>query len=239
MDDRPMTVIEHLEELRRRIIYSALSVVIGVGVAWYYSERVLDFLIRPAGKVFLIGVAEGFLLQFRVAVYLGLALASPVILYHALAFFLPAFEVRSRKPIIFLIPAFILLFSLGIGFAWFVFLPFALKFFLGFGTARMEMLVSARSYLDFLAGFVLPFGFVFEMPLVAGLLTQLGVISHRLLIRLRKYAILVIFIVAAILTPPDVVSQVAMALPMLGLYELSVLVSWIVRRRVQALADDG
>jgi len=236
-----MSIIEHLEELRRRIIYSAVAFVLAAGGAFYYSNQLLDMLLSPAsllktaggGKLVLLGVTEGFLIQFKVSVYAGAVLASPVFLYHVAAFILPALEKRERRYLYMFVPAALGLFLMGVGVSYFVFLPYALSFFGTFSTGRIQLLVSAQSFISFVSGFVLPFGFVFELPLVVMLGTRLGLLSPQLLSRYRKYAILVIFIVAAILTPPDVVSQVAMALPLLALYEISILLSRIVARRVK------
>lgn len=237
--DKRMSIIEHLEELRWRLIYSLAAFILAFGLAFYFSERILDLVLSPApllktaggGKLVLLGVTEGFMIQLRVSIYAGLALASPVILYQVAAFTLPALEKKERFYLYTFIPAALGLFLAGVGLAYFVFLPYALKFFGTFGTERIQLLVSAQSFISFVAGFVLPFGLVFELPLVVMLGTYLGLLSPQLLSRYRKYAILVIFIVAAILTPPDVVSQIAMALPLLALYEVSLLLSHLVARR--------
>ena len=240
--DQKISIIDHLEELRWRLIYSLVAFALAAGFAFYYSERILDLLLSPApllkmtdgGKLVLLGVTEGFMIQFKISMYAGLVLASPVILYQVAAFTLPAMEKHERFYLYSFVPAALGLFLAGVGIAYFVFLPYALKFFGTFSTQRIQLLVSAQSFISFVAGFVLPFGLVFELPLVVMLGTHLGLLSPQMLTRYRKYAILVIFIVAAILTPPDVVSQVAMALPLMALYEISILMSRLVDRRKKA-----
>lgn len=239
MADQEMSLVDHLEELRRRLIYSALAFLVGTIVAYSFSEEILKFLLRPArpflesgrGEVVFREVGEAFMLQLRIAIYAGLVLSSPVFLYQAIAFVLPALEPGERRLLFIVLPSFVVLFVTGVLFAYFVFLPFTVQFFSEFTVAGLKSLISAGALIEFSLNFVLPFGVLFELPLLVAVLTRLGLVSPQALARNRKFAILAIFIVAALLTPPDVISQTMMALPMLALYEGSIWVSRLIKPR--------
>lgn len=232
MNDSPMTLVQHLEELRRRLLWVILALVAASAAAWFYAPLVLDYLIRPVGRVVYLDVTEGFFIQLKLSVYMGATVSFPVTMYHLLAFALPALRPGERRPVLLFLPAFLALFVLGLAFAWFLFLPFAVRFFLAFAqNGPAELILSADRYVSFVLGFVIPFGFIFELPVITGALARLGLVSPQFLLRYRKHAILVIAIIAAFLTPPDVVSQVAMGLPMIALYELGIWVARLAWRR--------
>lgn len=245
MTNHEMSLVDHLEELRRRLIYSALAFLVATAAAYYFSEEILKFLLRPArpflesgrGELVFREVGEAFMLQLRIAIYSGLALSTPVLLYQAIAFVLPALEPAEQRLLFIVLPAFVVLFLIGVLFAYFVFLPFTVQFFSTFTIAGLKSLISAGALIEFSLNFVLPFGFLFELPLLIGVLTRLGLITPAFLARNRKYAVLAIFIIAAFLTPPDVISQIMMALPMLALYEGSIWVSRMIKPRERAGAS--
>lgn len=233
MSEFRMTIFEHLEELRRRIVYSSLAFLVGTIAAYSFSARLIDLALRPGYKFLEAGggqlifktVTEAFMLNLQVAVYAGLILASPVILYNVVAFIIPGLEPHERRYVYSILPAFLILFAIGAAFAYKLFLPFTFEFFASFTSENIKTLVSAQDVLTFSLHFMIPFGLVFELPLLVFFLTKLGIITSDFLSRHRKIAILIIFILAAALTPPDVVSQSAMALPMVVLYEVSIWVS--------------
>ncbi|MHB9144233.1 MAG: twin-arginine translocase subunit TatC [Symbiobacteriia bacterium] len=236
-----MSIIQHLEELRRRLIWSVLALLAATTAAFSYSSRLLGLILGPViapieqvgGTITYLHITEGLMLQFQLALYAGLVIASPVLGYQIIAFILPGLTRKERGYIWFYLPAAALLFVVGVTLSYLIFLPYAVRFLVSFGSPGIKTLVSVRSLLGFVVSFVLPFGLIFELPLVVALLTRLGLLSSRILSRIRKYAILVVFIVAAILTPPDVVSQFAMALPLYALFEVSILVSKFVERRLR------
>ena len=230
--DERMTLVQHLEEFRRRLIWVALAMGVATVVAWSYAPLFFEYLIQPVGRVVYLDVSEGFFVRLRLAAYMGAMFSFPVLLYHVLAFVLPALGRGERRSVLLLLPVFLTLFLVGLGFAWFIFFPFTVRFFLGFvqnGTA--EPLLSADRYISFVLGFVVPFGLVFELPLITAVLSGLGLVSPRFLTRRRKYAVLIIAVLAMILTPPDVVSMIAMGLPMVVLYEFGIILAKLAWRR--------
>jgi sec-independent protein translocase protein TatC len=170
-------------------------------------------------------VAEAFLTYMKVAFISGLILASPFVLYQIWAFVAPGLYRHEKKYVVPFVLAGSFFFAIGILFAYYVALPVGFKFLLGFATDFIKPLPSMKEYLSFSIKFLLAFGLVFEFPVVLVLLARIGVVDAKTLARQRKYAILLIFIFAAILTPPDIISQLIVALPMIGLYELSILLS--------------
>lgn len=228
------TILEHLEELRRRIIISVVALVAGTVAAWFFSGQVLDFLTVGGVKPVQTGVAEVFMIQIRLSLIMGLIVALPVIIYQIAAFVLPALEPGEKVYLYIFLPGSVFLFALGAAFAYFGVLPFALKFFLGFGSDRFTPVISISSYIGFITGLIIPFGVVFELPLVVLILSKIGLVTPEFLSRQRKFAILIIFIIAAVMTPPDVFSQVVMAGPMIVLYEISIWISRVARKKKPA-----
>lgn len=221
-----MTLTRHLEELRVRIIRSLLAVACGSAVSYYYIDEIMAFIMRPAGKLYYMQPAEAFFTYFKVALFAGFLLSLPFVLYHVWAFFLPALTAKERAVIGMLVPASVGLFLAGIAFSYYLVLPIAIRFFLDFASDTLQPMLSVGRYFDFIVMFMLPFGFIFELPLVILVLARLGIISSAFLAQKRRIVILLCFVIGALVSPPDVVSQTMIAVPMVLLYELSI---WIVR----------
>lgn len=227
-DKIPFT--EHLEELRKRLIVCFIAVGIGFVISYGFKEYLFYILVKPLmdvmgadDKLIFTGLPEAFFTYLKVAFLSGLMLAAPVILYEFWMFVAPGLYQKEKKillPIIILSSFF---FVGGALFGYFIVFPFGFKFFLGFATESIRPLPSMKEYLSFSSSMILAFGIVFELPLIITFMARLGIISVEFLRKNRKYAILLFFIVAAILTPPDVVSQFLMAIPLMGLYEISIL----------------
>ena len=232
MDEKKLPLTSHLQELRTRLILSFVAIGIGFGLCYTFSQPLFDILAAPLLKVMPIGgsliftsVAEAFFTYMKVGFIGGLILASPFVLYQIWAFVAPGLyrnEKRYVIPFVFLSSFF---FALGIFFAYFVALPVGFKFLLGYATDFIKPMPSVKEYLSFSIKFLLAFGLVFEFPVVLLLLARIGVVDARTLARQRRYAILLIFVFAAVVTPPDLISQIIMALPLMGLYELSILLA--------------
>ncbi len=224
---REMTLVGHLGELRRRIVISVLALVGGTAVAYYYIDELMKFVTAPAGKLYFMSPAEGFFAFLKLAVFGGFLLALPVILWQIWAFVAPALTSGEKKWAIIMVPGSVLLFFSGVAFAYLLVWPPAVKFFLGFGSESLQPMLSLGQYLSFLISFILPFGIIFNLPLVLLVLAKMGIISSALLAKQRRVMIVVAFIAGGIITPtPDIFSQTMMAIPILVLYEASI---WAVR----------
>ncbi len=227
-DKLPFT--EHLEELRRRLIVCLIAVGIGFLVSYGFKEKIFAILTRPlisvmgeGDKLIFTGLSEAFVTYLKVSFLAGLILAAPVVIYQFWMFVAPGLYKQERRllfPIVLLSSFF---FIGGSFFGYFVVFPFGFKFFLGFASETIRPMPSMREYLSFSAKFLLTFGLIFELPLVLTFMARLGLVTVDFLKINRKYAILIIFIVAAILTPPDVVTQILMAIPLMALYEVSII----------------
>jgi sec-independent protein translocase protein TatC len=238
MDEKKLPLTAHLQELRKRLILSFVAVAAGFALCYTFAERIFDILANPllemmprGGSLVFTSVAEAFFTYMKVAFISGLILASPFVLYQIWAFVAPGLYRHEKKYVVPFVLAGSFFFAIGIFFAYYVALPVGFKFLLGFTTDFIKPLPSMKEYLSFSIKFLLAFGLVFEFPVVLVLLARIGVVDAKTLARQRKYAILLIFIFAAILTPPDIVSQLIFALPMIGLYELSILLSKLFGKR--------
>lgn len=232
MNEKKLPLTAHLQELRKRLILSFIAVGAGFILCYSLKEMIFDLLARPLLKVMpsgssliFISVAEAFFTYMKVAFMAGLILASPYILYQVWAFVAPGLYSKEKRYVVPFVFIGSLFFALGILFGYFIAIPFGFKFLLGYASDFIKPMPSMKEYLSFTIKFLLAFGLVFEFPVVLLLLSMIGVIDAKVLARQRKYAILLIFIFAAVMTPPDIVSQLLMALPLIGLYELSILLS--------------
>jgi sec-independent protein translocase protein TatC len=220
----------HLEELRKRLVTCFIAVGIGFVISYGFKEKLFSILSQPlintmsAGeKLVFTGLPEAFFTYLKVAFLSGFMLAVPVVLYQFWMFVAPGLYDKERRfliPIIFLSSVF---FIGGALFGYFIVFPFGFKFFLGFASETIKPLPSMREYLSFASKLLIAFGLIFELPLIITFLAKLGLVSVEFLKKNRKYALILFFVGSAILTPPDVVTQVMMALPLMILYEISIL----------------
>ena len=230
------TILEHLEELRKALLNSIIAIVICAIAGFYFSDQILAFIQRPLDalglKLIFIGVTEGFSIKLKLAFYGGLVLAFPVIAYQVYKFVAPALYPNERKYVLILVPIMVLLFAGGVLFAYFVILQLAITFLVMIAS-DLEPMLTADKYVTFFLRFTIPFGLVFELPVIVYFLTRMRIVTPEWLIKQRKYALLVIFILAAILTPGgDIVSQCLMGIPVFILYELSIWISkWSVPKQ--------
>ncbi|WP_035259348.1 twin-arginine translocase subunit TatC [Desulfatirhabdium butyrativorans] len=235
-DKRPF--IEHLEELRHRLIVCFIAIAIGFVVCFAIKEWLFHILsaplvavMEPGEKLIYTGLPEAFFTYMKLAFLAGVVLSSPVIIYQFWMFVAPGLYTTERRMLLPILLLSSLFFISGAMFGYFVVFPIGFQYFLGFGTDTIRPLLSMKEYLSLATTFLFAFGLIFELPLVLIFLVKLGVISIEFLQKQRKFAILIIFIVAAILTPPDVVSQILMAIPMMILYEFSIIGAKIFVRR--------
>lgn len=228
-DPSQMTLAAHLAELRTRLIKALLAVAAATMLAYTYADVLFDLLLLPSGlkSVIALDPLGGFKWSFQIALTAGIGLASPVLLYQAIAFVLPAMTGREKRIFFVALPFVVACFVAGALFGYFVTLPVVLHYLLDFTMrGRVEYKLEAGPYIDFVTTLLLGLGLAFELPVVLWVLAKLGLVTTERLVRFRKYAILAAFVLAAILTPtPDPVNQALIALPLWALYELGIVSS--------------
>ncbi len=241
-----MTFLEHLDELRRRIIISLLAVVIAFALCFTFAQQIFDFLmgplrsaLPPGGKLIATAVPEIFLLYLKMAFFAGIFLALPVILSQVWLFVAPGLyrnEKRYAVPFIFLGTGF---FLGGASFGHFVVFPYATHFLTTFGGEGIEPLLTVSRVFSFYSSFILGMAVSFQIPTVVFVLARMGLVTPGFLWAKFKYAVLLIFVTAAIITPtPDVPTQCLLALPMIGLYILSIGIAWLCGREREGASEN-
>ncbi len=236
-----MTFLDHLEELRTVIIRSTVAALLATVICWFFSADLLDLLVDPVKDtgVYFTAPNEAFLVRLKLSLIVGVFLVLPFILWQLYGFILPGLYTSERRVMTPLIIATTLLFYLGVAFSFLVVSPMVITFLLTFGTDVMQPLLGVGPYFAFVARLSLAFGLIFELPVLIFFLSVAGILEPRMLLRTWRYALVLIAVAAAVLTPPDIFSQVAMAIPVTLLYLGSVLVSiWATRRRRSDADDD-
>ena len=235
-DTIKMPFTSHLVELRKRLIISIIAIIVGFGISYSYSETLFKILARPLppNTTFtFIRLIEPFFTYMKVSLLTGIFLASPVLIYEILAFIAPGLHEKEKRWVWPIIVSSTILFIGGILFGYFFVLPFGYSYFISFSSDTIKPMLSMDEYFSFTTILLLAFGIVFEMPLFILFLSLLGVVNAKMLSAYRKYALLAIFIIAAILTPtPDAFSQILMAGPMIILYEVGVLLARIFGKKL-------
>lgn len=232
-DEVSMGILGHLDELRSVLIQSSIAALLATILCWFWSADLLDLMIRPIRDhgVFFTAPNEALMTRLKISGAVGLFLVVPFIFFKIYGFILPGLYRRERRVITPLLISTTLLFYSGASFAFLVVIPTVIKFLLSFGTDVMAPLIGVGPYFGFVTRLCLAFGLVFELPLLVLALSWIGVVNPRMLLRTWRYAIVIIATISAILTPPDVASQVMMAGPVLVLYIGSVLIAMLVTRR--------
>lgn len=237
-DEKRMPFLDHLEELRWRLIKCLIAVAVASILCYAAAGKLMSFLTRPYPKqlVFL-SPAEGFMVTLKVSLFGGLVLALPVVFYQLWQFIAPGLLEKERRYVPLVVIVSTVSFIVGALFAYWVMIPLALRFFLGFESSTLVATIRVNEYLGFVTNMMLVFGVVFEMPLLSFFLARIGVLTPQFLRSKRPYSVVAILTIAAVLTPPDVLSQILLAGPMLILYEVSIWVAAVAaRRRRQNLA---
>ncbi|MDR7544543.1 MAG: twin-arginine translocase subunit TatC [Armatimonadota bacterium] len=232
-----MTIVEHLEELRRRLLLAFAALGAGSVVGFLFVDRVLDFLVRTIGvdRIVFFAPAEALFVRLKIALFIGVFIGLPVILYQLWAFVAVGLTQSERRMVLLMLPPSLVLFVLGAAFGLFVIMPIGIRVLLSYQTQTLQPLLAIGPTLSFVIAFVLAFGGVFQVPIVVVFLARAGVVSPATLAGTRRYAIVAIVILAAVLTPgTDVVSQLLMAVPTYLLYELSIWMARLVAPRPSA-----
>lgn len=229
--------MEHLEELRTRVIRIVLALFLGMIICVaFFQQQLTDIFMGPFQQslnheLVITQFTEGFLFQLKIALLGGCVLASPVIIWQIMRFVLPALYSNEKKVFFIMMFFGVTLFVGGVCFGYFLVLQPVMSTLIRLAGPDITPMITASSYMSFVLGFLIPFGLVFEIPMVTYFLTMVGIITPDLLKKNRKYVLLVILILAALLTPPDIVSQLCLAAPMLLLYEIGIQISQFVYKR--------
>lgn len=237
--EEKLPITDHLEELRWRLIKSLIAVSVGFAVSYAFADKIFNFLTSPlmqampkGSHLIYTSLPEAFFTYMKVAFFAGLIFSAPVIFYQIWKFVMPGLYANERKYVIPFVLVATFFFVAGVTFAFFVVFPVAFKFFMTYSTENIVAYPSMREYLGFAMKFLLGFGLTFELPVIMFFLAKMGVVNAGMLRKNRKYAILIVAIVAAVLTPgPDIFSQCMLGIPLYVLYEVSIWVAQIVGKR--------
>lgn len=233
-DDKRLTVLEHISELRRRLIRSAIVVAVTTVISFVFAKRIFEILKSPAGEINLIFIemTEMIGIYMKVSLAAGIILAMPYLVYQFIMFISPALTRREKKRVYLILPWITLMFVGGVIFAYFILVPPAMKFLITFGSDIATPQIKIGSYISVVTRLLLSIGLVFEMPVVTTFLARLGIITPKWLSDKRKPAIILAFVLAAIITPTfDPVNQTLVAAPLIILYEISIWLAKLVQRK--------
>jgi len=241
MGDKKAPFATYLQEVRKRLILSFIAVGAGFLICYYFSGSIFEILTAPLinniqnihveSTLIFRTVAEAFFTYMKVGFVAGLMLASPFILYQIWGLVVSRLDQDKRRYVLLFVLGGSLFFALGILFGYFVALPFGCKFLLKYASNTIRPMPDMNEYLSFSVKFLLTFGLVFEFPILLLILARIGIINAKMLAQKRRYAILLIFVFAFIISPPDLISQVLMALPLMGLYEVGILLCRVFRKK--------
>lgn len=240
-----MSFIEHLEELRRRVLWSLGALVVGACAGFWVTTQydVIGFLTRPVrplleeGRLTYLHPTEPFMVTIKVGIFVGVMIALPIVFYHFWRFVAPGLMENEKRIFIPALLSSVVLFVGGAALAFFLVLPFGLKFFLGFATESLQPMITIDDYFSFAMQVTLMFGLVFETPLVILVLSWVGILPTRVIKKYRRHAIAVMAIVSAVLTPADVVSMLLMLVPLYLLFEISVVLAGVIEKRRERRAS--
>jgi sec-independent protein translocase protein TatC len=243
MEDEKLPLTSHLEELRKRLIRILIAVGIGFFACYYFKEFLFQIITKPLvaalpknSHMIFTGLPEAFFIYIKIAFFASLFLTSPYIFYQIWRFIAPGLYAAEKRHVIPFVLSSTFLFVAGVLFGYYLALPPAFEFFVAFSSDFLKPMISFREYLSFSLKMLLAFGISFELPVFIFFMARLGIVNTKMLRKQRRYAILIIFIVAAILTPsPDAFSQILMAIPLMVLYEISIFLSkYAEKKRVEA-----
>lgn len=235
-EEREMPFLDHLEELRWRIIKAAIAIIVGMIICLIFSQKILDALIYPTThldtplELQVLKVQGMFVVKLEVGFFGGLVLGLPFILIQLWKFISPGLFETEKHYFFPLIASSTLLFLIGLSFAYFIILPFAIDFFIGLVSGNIKANIAIDFYIGFVIRILVLFGFVFELPILSYFLSKIGLLTPAFMRKYRRHAVIAIFVVAAIVTPPDVITQVLLAIPLVLLYEFSIFISKTVER---------
>ena len=216
---------DHLQEFRKRLLICLVVVAIAALACYNYVDDIIALLSGPAGKLYFMNPSEVFFTYMEIALYAGILFTLPVLLYEVWAFVAPALWPEERRAVLVILPTAVILFYVGLVFAYYLVIPAAVTFFMGFATQTLQPMFSLESYLSFILALTLPFGFIFELPLIVVFLAKIGLVTGDFLKGKRKILIVIAFIFAAVVSPTtDIFTQTMIAVPLIVLYEISLFI---------------
>jgi len=232
-DEKTMTLVEHLDELRNRIIISLIAWAVCSAVAYYFTPQILSlFTVFIQTKLVFTNPSEGFFTYLKISMVTGLFLSLPIILHQALVFISPGLEKNEKKWVERLVPFAMILFLTGVLFAYSVLIPVTMRFFMSFATDDLVPMITIGGFISYVLTMIILTGLMFQTPMIVFFLALIGLVDSKLLREKRRYVILLIFILAALATPtPDAFTQVIVSVPLIVLYELSILCVRLVERK--------
>lgn len=224
-----MSLLGHLEELRDRLVKSALAVLVATIISLLFTTQILEFLIAPYGsKLQVLSPTEGIAVYFRVALTAGLVLAMPVLVYQLLMFILPGLEENEKQYVFWGVPAATGLFLVGVAFAWFILIPAAIGFLSGWQPQIFSQEWQSQKYIPFITSLIFWIGVSFETPLIIFIMAKIDLVTPQFLIKQWRFAVVIIAIAAAMITPtPDPFNMALVMIPLIGLYGLSILLAYL------------
>jgi len=244
--DEKQPFLSHLEELRSRLIVCAIAIGVGFAASYAFSKQLFSLLILPLTRILpaesrliFTSLPEMFITYIKISLVAGIILAIPIIFYELWMFLAPALYQKEKRYLVPFVAFSSILFVVGALFGYLVVFPYGFKFFISFATEDIQALPSVKQYFSFATRLLLAFGLVFEMPIAALFLSKMGLITPDSMKKYRKFAILCAFILSAILTPPDVATQFMMALPIIILYEISILLAKTMYRKKEEKPPTG
>ncbi|WP_353892308.1 twin-arginine translocase subunit TatC [Proteinivorax hydrogeniformans] len=230
MEGKSLTIVGHLAELRARIIVTAISILLGTMASYIFIDEIVNLITMPAGHLDFVYLSppELFLAYIKISIIFGMIVASPIILYQIWAFVMPSINKKEKVYVFFAIILSSVFFIGGVIFSYLSIIPLTIDFFVEMSGEDILPMFSFSNYTSFITSILLAFGVAFQLPLLVLLLTQLRLIKPKLLKKSRKFIILAIFLMSSILTPPDVISQMLLAGPMIILFEMSIVISSVI-----------
>jgi sec-independent protein translocase protein TatC len=240
MEDKELQLVDHLDELRKRIIISAVAFVVFFIVGFIYVTDIYDWIVRDLDvKLIVLGPSDIIWVYFMIATVIAIAGTIPVLASQLWMFVKPALKPIERKITLSYIPALFLLFIVGFAFGYFIIFPMVLEFLVNMGADMFVTNFTAEKYFRFLLNMTLPFGVLFELPAVVMFLTAIGIINPFVLSKIRKYAYFVLILIAIVITPPDFMSDFVVTLPLLLLYEISINLSkFVYKKRMKKMQEE-
>ena len=229
--EKEMPFLDHLEELRWRLLKSIISVFVMMVVCFFFSDYILEALLYPGKNIDppvplqVLKVQTVFIIKLEIALFAGIIISLPVIFYQLWQFLAPGLLQKERKLLPIVVFFSVICFLVGGAFAYFIIIPYALQFFLSLAPIDIENNIALDFYIGFLLRLIIVFGIVFELPMLSLILSKFGLLTPQFMRKYRKYAIVGAFVLGAILTPPDPTTQMLLAIPIILLYELSIFIS--------------